>query len=111
MQCLIDPINFYKCDPLAEIGLTPRVKNQPPGMPFALACTVRIRDMLEAATYKRIKRRMLRVHYQYVFGNTKRYFYDFFMICCGPLALAERMLGQVSGPGQAVRVPGERLES
>jgi len=111
VQCLIDPINFYKCDPLADIGLAPQVKNHPPGMPFALACTVRIRDMLEATTYKRIKRRMLRVHYQYIFGNTKRYFYDFFMICCGPLALAERMLGQVSGPGQAVGAPAERSET
>ena len=103
IQCLIDPINFYKCDPVADMGLTPRLKEHPPGMPFALACVVRIRDMLEAATYARIKRRMLRVHYQYIFGNTKRYFYDFFMICCGPLALPERMLGLVTGPWPAPR--------
>ena len=97
VQCLIDLVNFYKCDPVADMGLTPRIKDVPKGLPFPLTCVVRIKDMLEPATYKRIKWSPFRLHYQYIFGNTKRYFYDFFMICCGPLPLAERMRDGVVG--------------
>ena len=66
-------------------------------MAFPLTSIVRIKHMLETATYKRIKWRLFRVHYQYIFGNTKRYFYDFFMICCGPAPLAERMRDEIVG--------------
>jgi hypothetical protein len=76
-------------------------------MPFALAPTVRIREMVDAEAYARIKRKMLRVHYQYIFGNTKRYFYDFFMICCGPVPLAERMRDGLVGD----RPSGESAEA
>jgi hypothetical protein len=54
--------------------------------------------MLEPAIYRRIKRNFFRVHYQYIFGNNRRYFYDFFLICCGPMPLAERMLGVAEKP-------------
>ena len=97
VQCLIDLVNFYKSNPVADMGLTPRVKDGPDGLPFPLTSIVRIKHMLETATYKRIKWRLFRVHYQYIFGNTKRYFYDFFMICCGPVPLAERMRDEIVG--------------
>lgn len=102
VQCLTDVINFYKCDPVADMGLQPRVKREPIELPFPLTVTVRMKEMLEPATYRRIKRNLFRVHYQYVFGNTRRYFYDFFLICCGPLPLAERML-EGTGRGMAAR--------
>ena len=84
-QCLIDAINFYKTDPVAEMRLKPRSD----GQAFPVVQQVRIRDMLEKATYKRIKHNPFRIHYQFVFGNTRRYFYDFFMICCGPSFLSQ----------------------
>ena len=101
VQCLTDVINFYKCNPVADMGLEPRVKHEPIDLPFPLTVTVRIKEMLQPATYKRIKRNLFRVHYQYIFGNTRRYFYDFFLICCGPEPLAERML---AGRGHRVDV-------
>ena len=101
VQCLTDVINFYKCNPVADMGLEPRVKREPIDLPFPLTVTVRIKEMLEPATYKRIKRNFFRVHYQYIFGNTRRYFYDFFLICCGPQPLAERIL---EGTGRQVSV-------
>jgi pimeloyl-ACP methyl ester carboxylesterase len=107
VQCLIDPINFYKSDPVAGMGLLPRIKDMPEGLPFPLTRVVRIKDMLEPATYKRIRWNLFRVHYQYIFGNTKRYFYDFFMICCGPVPLAERMRDEIVGAA----VPGEETSS
>jgi hypothetical protein len=85
VQCLTDVINLYKTDPVVEMRLTGRGDRK-----FPIIRTVRIKDMLEAATYKRIKRSLFRVHYQYIFGNTKPYWYDFFQLCCGPTLLVER---------------------
>jgi hypothetical protein len=95
VQCLTDVINFYKCDPVAIMKLRPRAA----GQPFPMIWQVRVRDMLDPAVYKRVKRNFFRVHYQYIYGNTKRYFYDFFMICCGPLPLRIRAETKVAGPG------------
>ena len=94
-QCLTDVINFYRTDPVRDMKLRPR----PAGVaPFPVIRHVRIRNMLADATYKRIKHNFFRVHYQFVFGNTKRYFYDFFMVCFGPQPLST--LQQGSDPKQ-----------
>ncbi|MDR7027824.1 alpha/beta hydrolase [Rhizobium rosettiformans] len=77
-QALTDIINFYKCDPYARAGLT----HQRPDV-FPRQFQVRFRDMLERAAYKRVKKNFFRVHYQFISANSRRYFYDFFMICCG----------------------------
>lgn len=95
VQCLTDIINLYKTDPVAEMGLRRQA-----GRAFPLVRTVRIRDMLEPATYKRIKRSFFRVHYQYIFGNTRPYWYDFFQVCCGPTRLLDRAARAIIGPGE-----------
>jgi pimeloyl-ACP methyl ester carboxylesterase len=77
-QALTDIINFYKCDPYARAGLT----HQRPDA-FPRQYQVRIRDMLERDAYRRVKKSFFRVHYQFISANSRRYFYDFFMICCG----------------------------
>ncbi len=77
-QALTDIINFYKCDPYARAGLT----HQRPDA-FPRLFQVRIRDMLERDAYRRVKKSFFRVHYQFISANSRRYFYDFFMICCG----------------------------
>ena len=97
IQCHTDMVNFYKCNPVVDMGLQPRVKNDPPGTPFPLTRTVRMKEMLQPEQYRRVRRNLFRLHYQYIFGNTRRYFYDFFLICCGPVPLAERMLHSVVG--------------
>lgn len=51
--------------------------------------TIRIKDMIDAAPKRRFAG--YRAHCQPVEANTKRYFYDYFMICCGPLALPTRI--------------------
>jgi hypothetical protein len=48
--------------------------------------------MLNPGTYKSIKRDFFRVHRQFVMGNEQRYFYDYYMICCGPVALPQRVV-------------------
>lgn len=77
-QALTDIINFYKCDPYARAGL-----RHQRGDAFPRQFRVRIREMLEPAVYKRVKKNFFRVHYQFISANSRRYFYDFFMICCG----------------------------
>lgn len=77
-QALTDIINFYKCDPYARAGLHHQRTDA-----FPRQFQVRIRDMLERDAYRRVKKNFFRVHYQFISANSRRYFYDFFMICCG----------------------------
>ena len=83
-QSLTDIINFEGTDPAAEMKID---RTNPD---FGRAQRVRIRSMLEPATYRRIRRNPFRVHYQFVFANTVRYHYDFHSICFGPIPLLER---------------------
>jgi pimeloyl-ACP methyl ester carboxylesterase len=102
IQCLTDAINFYKTDPVAEMKLT-----RAEGRRFPFVRQVRIKDMLQAETYKRVKRNLFRVHYQYVFGNTKPYWYDFFQVCCGPHYLSERVSDHIVGGLSPEKVASE----
>jgi hypothetical protein len=54
--------------------------------------------MVEEHTYRRFRLNFLRIHRQAVMGNERRYFYDYYMLCCGPLPLSER----VDNPDRAV---------
>ncbi|BBF94460.1 alpha/beta fold hydrolase [Blastochloris tepida] len=83
-QALVDIINFYKCNPVREMGVKadrlPEVR------------TVRIRNMLKEETYRRFRGDFFRMHRQFVMGNERRYHYDYFMILCGPVPLETRVL-------------------
>jgi hypothetical protein len=81
-QALVDVINVYKVDPVVALGL-----------PYAgkpLVRIVRIRMMVEEKTYRSFHLNFLRIHRQAVMGNERRYFYDYYMLCGGPIALADR---------------------
>ncbi|HEV7286176.1 MAG TPA: hypothetical protein VGN75_15080, partial [Kaistia sp.] len=84
-QTLTDVVNFYRTDPARLMRLKPS-----PDRVFPHVLNVRIREMLQPTDYSRIRNSLFRVHYQFVMGNTRRYFYDFFQICCGPMVLRER---------------------
>ncbi|MCB1494663.1 MAG: hypothetical protein KDJ86_02665 [Bauldia sp.] len=82
-QAKVDPINFYKTDPVADLG------NPKTGSPIIKM--IRIRDMMSAEGYRRAQRGSLHLHRQFVMPNAKRYFYDFYHIGFGPLRLADRV--------------------
>jgi pimeloyl-ACP methyl ester carboxylesterase len=82
-QSIADIINFYNVDPVAAIGMPPVGK--------PILRTILIRHMLKGATYRRFRSDVVRIHRQAVMGNERRYFYDFYMLCCGPIALVERV--------------------
>jgi hypothetical protein len=79
-QALVDVINVYKVDPVAALGL--------PSTGKPVVKIIRIRMMVEEHTYRRFHLNFLRIHRQAVMGNERRYFYDYYMLCCGPLALS-----------------------
>jgi hypothetical protein len=89
-QALVDIINVYKVDPVVALGLSATGK--------PIVKIIRIRMMVEEHTYRRFHLNFLRIHRQAVMGNERRYFYDYFMLCFGPLPLVER----VENPDQAV---------
>ncbi len=91
-QARADIINVYNVDPVAALGLP--VTGKP------IVQTIRIRSMLQEATYRRFRLSFLRIHRQAVMGNERRYFYDYYMLCCGPIRLPDR----VEHPEQAVSV-------
>ncbi len=94
-QTMVDVISFYKVHPVTALGLPDTGRPQ--------VRRVHVRDMLERATYRRFKGNFFRLHRQLVMGNDKRYFYDYFMVCCGPFRLATR----VSDPARVVAFAGD----
>jgi len=89
-QALVDVINVYKVDPVVALGMAATGK--------PIVQIIRIRMMVEEHTYRRFHLNFLRIHRQAVMGNERRYFYDYYMLCCGPIALADR----VENPDRAV---------
>ena len=64
------------------------------GLPFAgrpIVRIIHIRSMVEEHTYRRFRFSFLRIHRQAVMGNERRYFYDYYMLVCGPIALFDRV--------------------
>jgi hypothetical protein len=82
-QALVDIINVYKVDPVVALGMPPAGK--------PIVKIFRIRMMVQEHTYRRFRLSFLRIHRQAVMGNERRYFYDYYMICCGPVALVDRV--------------------
>jgi hypothetical protein len=93
-QALVDIINVYKVDPVVALGM--------PATGRPIVKIMRIRMMVEEHTYKRFHLNFLRIHRQAVMGNERRYFYDYYMLCCGPIALADR----VEYPDQSIAAFG-----
>ena len=82
-QALVDIINVYKVDPLVALGLAATGK--------PIIKIMRIRVMVEEPTYRRFHLNFLRIHRQAMMGNERRYYYDYYMLCCGPIPLADRV--------------------
>lgn len=83
-QCMTDIINFFRTQPARLMGFADTMKHQ------MNIHEVRIKRMVDKTAYKRMRRNFFRVHYQFVFGNTKKYHYDFLAICLGPASLPDR---------------------
>ena len=100
-QAVADVMGCYSRDPLAAMGL--------PGRGGPLVRIVRLREMLDPAIYKRIRRNPLRMHLQFVSGNNRRHWYDYFMLVCGPLSAEHQLRGD--GALTAIGPDGRLLEN
>uniref|UniRef100_UPI0031014214 hypothetical protein n=1 Tax=Neorhizobium sp. EC2-8 TaxID=3129230 RepID=UPI0031014214 len=76
VQCLSDAVNFYKCPVVSLCGF--------PEAPQPKIIFIRLKNMLTAERYSRIKYDFLRVHRQYVLGSDKRVDFDFTLLTVGP---------------------------
>lgn len=85
-QALTDVMNFYKTNPVSEMGLT--------AVDRPVVRVVKIRSMLDSSAYRRIRRNFYRVHNQFVSGNEQRTSYDYFMLVCGPLSAEQQARSQ-----------------
>jgi hypothetical protein len=83
-QSRIDIMNFYNTDPMAEMSLT--AKHGP------LVRFIEFSRALERRVYRRIRFRFYRLHCQFISGNDKRDFYDYFMLVCGPVSAKSQTL-------------------
>lgn len=94
-----DPISFYKFDPLTGQRVDDRYDRKP------YIRMVRIRGMLEPATYRRIRFRFMRVHHQFVMANERRNAYDFYMMVCGPIPFLRSVM-TMEGPAALIGADG-----
>lgn len=83
-QAIVDPLNFYKSRPMAEMGLSK--ENE------ATVKIVRLSQMLDDDIYQRIRLNFFRLHCQFVSGNDRRTLYDYFMLTCGPISARSQTL-------------------
>ncbi|MBX9822769.1 hypothetical protein [Afipia birgiae] len=102
-QALIDVMNFYKTNPVSEIGL-----KTTPDRPVLRI--VKISSMLDPVSYERIRRNFYRVHNQFVSGNERRTAYDYFMLVCGPLS-ARLQAKLPNGPASAFEPDGTLISA
>ena len=72
---------------------------------------IEIKDMIDIDAKRRLPESAYQNHRQLVRPNSKKYFYDYFMICCGPFALSTRT--RVEEPDHMVTAfnPDGRLTS
>jgi hypothetical protein len=90
-QARADPISFYRVDPLDGSRVEfPQSHRKP------IIRMVRIRNMLEPQTYRRIRFRFMRIHHQLVMANELRSPYDFYMMTCGPIPI-DRVVATIEG--------------
>jgi hypothetical protein len=94
-----DAISFYKFDPVALKRQTDRLDKSP------IIRRVRIRDMVETHTWKRIRYRFLRMHLQHFLANERRTPYDYFMFVCGPIPFADTIVAP-GGPTSFIAEDG-----
>ena len=76
-------MNFWDFDPVAGIGAEVGAARCNP-----LVWKLRFRDMLSPQFYKRLRFNFFRMHYQFIMANDRRAPYDYFMLMCGPVAVA-----------------------
>ncbi len=88
-----DWMNFPGFNPLNDLKL--RLCGQPVANP--LVRSARFRDLLCPETYRRVRFRPFRMHFQFLLANERPGAYDFFAMTLGPRRLREQVLAPATG--------------
>ena len=111
-QSRTDAIHVSNFDPGAEIAADPGARRCNP-----VVWQLRFRDMMPSDALRRIRTRLFRLHFQFIMGNELRGPYDYFMMVCGPVPVAEwarrqrDMVAQFSPDGQFLENAGVAARS
>jgi hypothetical protein len=100
-QAADDFLNVYNVDPVVALGI--------PATGKPLIKRMSIQAMLRPETYARFRFNFWRIHRQPRMGNERRYFYDYNMLCCGPLPFCGQFERSVDAVG-AFAVDGALTE-
>ena len=84
VQARADVLNFYDFDPVAGIGV-----DAGPTRCNPLIWKVRLRDMLTPEFFKKLRRSLFRMHYQFIMANDMRAPYEYMMLVCGPIPVEQ----------------------
>ncbi len=79
-----DGCAFALCDPVAVSGVAPEDKRWP------LVVSAAFTQTLKPETWKALRWRFFRLHFQYLCAFDNPGDYDYFQITCGPITLADR---------------------
>jgi hypothetical protein len=83
-QARADALNFYDFDPVAGIGV-----DAGPARCNPLIWRVRLRDMLAPQFFRKLRRSLFRLHYQFIMANDVRAPYEYMMLVCGPVPVEQ----------------------
>jgi hypothetical protein len=83
-----DGCAFALCDPVAVTGVAPEDKRWP------LVISAAFSQTLSPETWKRLRWRFFRLHFQYLCAFDRPGAYDYFKITAGPMTLAARFEGR-----------------
>lgn len=93
-----DGVCFWLTDPPAVCGVAPDAARGP------LVISAAFSETLSPETWRAIRRRFFRVHFQYLAAFQRPRDYDYFQITAGPLTLAARYAGRAHSPRRESRV-------
>lgn len=96
-----DWMNFPGFNPLHHLGLD--LHGQPVANP--LVRSARFRDILCPETYRRVRFRPFRMHFQFLLANERPGAYDFFAMTLGPQRLREQVLAPAACPEPEPALP------
>ena len=92
-----DGVCFGLCDPVAVTGVAPEPQRWP------LVLSAAFSQSLKPETWKRMRRRFFRLHFQYLAAFDAPRDYDYFQITAGPQTLAVRYAGRAQSPSRITR--------
>jgi len=97
---------FGLCDPVAVSGVAPADQRWP------LVLSAAFSQSLKPDTWRKMRRRFFRLHFQYLAAFDAPRDYDYFQITAGPRTLADRYAGRKHSPSRITRAlsPYQGLE-